>query len=93
MEVERQEDVMPSDFTSPTLLGNFLDWTVSSWDEGERAWFNMYVGLCLYEPRMTSGAPAILAASRRVRFPGIAFYPSTFAAGHATLTKEVRISP
>ena len=27
-ELTRQEDVMPSDFTNPALLGDFLDWTV-----------------------------------------------------------------
>ena len=53
-DLNRQEDIMPSDFTNPALLGDFLDWTVRdlsrSWSDGERAWFNMYVGLYLYEP-------------------------------------------
>ena len=54
MELSRREDIMPTDFTNPCLQGDFLDWTVRdlthSWGEGEQPWFNMYVGLYLYEP-------------------------------------------
>ena len=53
-ELTRQEDVMPSGFTNPGLLGDFLDWTVRdlclSWGDGRRAWFNMHFGLHLHEP-------------------------------------------
>ena len=68
MELDRQEDVMPTDFTSPKLLGDFLDWTVKdltrSWDEGEIVWFNMHVGLYLYEPddQWTTCHPRCFAA-------------------------------
>ena len=62
-----QEDIVPSDFTNPALLGDFLDWTVrdlsQSWDDGERTWFNMYVGLCLHEPwRWSTCHPRCFAA-------------------------------
>ena len=54
LEVSRQQNVTPTDFTNPCLQGDFLDWTVRdlahSWGEGERTWFNVYVELCLHEP-------------------------------------------
>ena len=48
MDVDRTDDLLPSEFTCPILQGDFLTWTVRdltrSWGEGGRAWFNVYVG-------------------------------------------------
>ena len=81
MELSRQQDAMPADFTSPCLQGNFLDWAVRdlthSWGEGGRAWVH-HVCWALPVRAMFIGPPAILGASLPAQCPGIAFYPERF---------------
>ena len=45
---------MPDDPSSPTLKSDLLKWISLSlrrdWKEGAKAWVNLHLGLCLYEP-------------------------------------------
>ena len=49
-----EDDPLPTAFTSPTVQGDCPKWMLRDltrlWGEGGRAWFNVYVGLYLYEP-------------------------------------------
>ena len=98
MELSRQQDVTPTDFTNPCLhclakrfFGLDCQGLDSLWGEGEQNWSNMYVGFYLYEP-WHSGPPAILGASLSAQCPGIAFSPSVSVVGPAISTTGKRIS-